>query len=373
MINNKKIAIVYDWIDKWGGVERVLLTFNEMFPKADFYTSYFDPEEASWAKDLKIKTSFIQKLPVFIKKNRLLSFPFYLFAFESFDFSQYDIVISITSSFAKSIITRPKTLHLCYLLTPTRYLWFMSKEYRAPNINYLKKWDYIAAQRPDKIISISKTVAERCQKYYKRESEIVYPPFDIEYWKKIKSEIQNPKSETNSEFYLIVSRLEPYKKVDLAVRLFNRINSKLIIVGEGTQKNNLKKIANKNIIFLSHLTDKELGWLYKKAKALIMPQEEDFGYTALEAQFFGCPVVAYNKGGAKETVIEGKTGLFFDKQTEADLRRELERFESISYNLTKKTQIYGLKNVKRFNKRIFVKKFIELIEIYVNKKIDFYE
>ncbi|MFN4212682.1 MAG: glycosyltransferase [Microgenomates group bacterium] len=368
MLKNKKIAIVYDWIDKWGGVERVLLTLHEMFPNAPFFTSHYDPQRAVWAKNLTIKTSFIQKLPVFIRRSRFFSFPLYPFAFESFDFSSFDVVISVTSSFAKSIITKPKTFHLCYLLTPTRYLWFMNKEYHAPKINYLKKWDYVAAQRPDKIISISKTVAQRCQRYYKRKSEVIYPPFDIDYWGKIKSEIRSRKLQihgkfkilNSKQFFLIVSRLEPYKKVDLVVQSFNQLNYQLVVIGEGSQKNKLKKIAGKNVIFLSGLTDQELGWFYSNAKVLIMPQEEDFGYTALEAQFFGCPVIAYKKGGARETIIDGKTGLFFNEQTEESLIGALERFQTIAYNLTKSTQAYGLKNIEKFNKTIFVERFMEV-------------
>ena len=393
----QKIAIVYDWIDKWGGVERVLLTLHEMFPRAEFYTSYFDPEQASWAKDLKIKTSFIDKLPAFIKKNRILSLPFYPYAFESFNFSDYDLVISVTSSFAKSIITKPKTLHICYLLTPTRYLWIFPEVYfknkvikmtLSPYLNKLRQWDFISAQRPDYIISISKTIADRCQKYYQRNSEGIYPPFDTDYWQDIKNVILRAKPEeslnsfkklfshsreiprlrpdirralarndTFGSYYLLVSRLEPYKRVDLVVQSFNRLSSCLIIVGKGTQLEKLKKEANKNILFFQDLTDQELGWLNQKAKALIMPQEEDFGYTSLEAQFFGCPLIAFKKGGATETVIEGKTGIFFKEQTVNSLLTVIEKFHTISYALKNSTVKFGAENVKKFAKKEFLGKF----------------
>lgn len=361
-MENKKIAIVYDWIDKWGGVERVLLHFHKLFPKADFFASYVDYQKAGWAKNLKIKTSFIQNLPNFIKKSRILSLPFYPYAFESFDFSSYDIVISISSSFAKSIITKPGTLHICYLLTPTRFLWVSEdiylKKYNFMSfyIKRLKKWDFVAAQRPDEIISISKTVSERCFKNYKRKSEVIYPPFDRKYWGKIKCEIRNSKFGTNlklqipKKYYLIVSRLEPYKMVGLAIKTFNQLKEQLVIVGEGSCENNLKSIANNNIIFLKKLKDEELGWLYGNAKALVMPQEEDFGYTALEAQFFGCPVIAFKKGGATETVIEGKTGVFFDRQTEKWLLNRLASFNGKSYNF--KEEIIDEFNEENFNKKI---------------------
>ena len=376
MLKSKRIAIVYDWIDKWGGVERIILHLHEMFPEATFYTSYFDKEKADWAKNLKIKTSFLQNFPDFIKKNRILSFIFYPFAFESFNFSEYDLVISVTSSFAKSIITKPGTRHICYLLTPTRYLWSHEKNYfsnkllRSLAIGYLemiKRWDCVAAQRPDKIISISETVRKRCKKYYKRDSEVVYPGFDINYWKNIKNQISPLRSSSFAgqvkikNYFLTVSRLEQYKKVDLAIKVFNKLNKPLVIIGEGSQENKLKQISAKNIIFLSKLSDVELGNFYLNAQALILPQEEDFGYVSLEAQFFGCPVISYKKGGVLETVVDGKTGIFFDIQNERSLRRAIERFGKIKYNLRNGMSKFGLRNIVRFDKEVFEKRFFDLI------------
>jgi glycosyltransferase involved in cell wall biosynthesis len=354
----KRVAVVYDWIDKWGGVERVLLKFQEIFPEAVFYTSYFDKEKADWAKNFKIKTSFLQNFPNFIKKNRILSFIFYPFAFESFDFSDYDLVISVTSSFAKSIITKPGTKHICYMLTPTRYLWSHQKEYLNNKLlgytEMIKKWDYVAAQRPDKIISISETVRKRCLKYYRRNSEVIYPPFDTEYWKNIK-----PKA-TGKKYFLVVSRLEPYKRIELIIKTFNRLKENLIIVGEGTEEVKLKQMAGDQITFLSKLSDQDLGGLYANAQALIMPQEEDFGYVSLEAQFFNCPVIAYKKGGAMETVLDGKTGLFFDRQKEIYLIRAIERFNKIKYNLKNKVSRYQQNNLEKFNTDKFIDNFLKL-------------
>ncbi len=375
MFSDKKIAIVYDWIDKWGGVERVLLNLHEIFPNAVFYTSYFDREKAEWAKDLNIKTSFLQSFPSMIKKNRILSLPFFPFVFESFNFVGYDLVISITSSFAKSAVTQPGTKHICYLLTPTRYLWSHKKDYLKNKfisyliggyLDYFKNWDKITAQRPDKIISISETVRTRCQKYYGRDSEVVYPGFDIGYWRNIKDQIlkiktTDKKLKINDKYYLIVSRLEPYKKIDLAINVFNKLNKKLIIVGKGSRSDELKQLAGDNITFLSGLSDAELGDLYSNAQALIMPQEEDFGYIALEAQFFGCPVIAYKKGGAKETIIDGKTGIFFTDQTGQSLKRAVERFDKIKYNLRKNTAKFGIINIDKFSKEKFIEKFVKNI------------
>lgn len=380
---NKKIAIVYDWLDKWGGVERVLLTLHEIFPQAEFFSSYYDKKAAAWAKDFAIKTSFIQKLPNFIKNNRLLSLPFYPLAFESFDFSSYDLVISVSSSFVKSVITKPSTFHVCYLLTPTRYLWVYPEEYKKSFLKkiffslyaaYFRKWDFIASKRPDYYISISETVKKRLKKYYQRDSEVIYPPFDIEYWRNIKSKVKSqsrvhletkPQLKTKN-FFLIVSRLEPYKKVNLVIKVFNKLKENLAIVGKGTELNQLKKIAKQNIFFLQDLTDEQLAYLYQNAKALIMPQEEDFGYVSLEAQFFGCPLIAYKKGGATETIIKEKGGIFFEKQTEKDLIKALEKFHIISYTLKNNALKYGAINAEQFAKDIFKIKFTDYINFSFN-------
>ena len=369
----KKIAIVYDWFDKWGGVERILLILHEIFPDATFYTSYFDQTKAPWAKNLRIRTSFIQQLPSFIQKSRLFSLPFYPICFETYDFTDYDLVISITSSFAKGIITKPATYHLCYLLTPTRFLWVDPKAYGIfsfkkiiflPYLSYLKKWDWMAAQRPDKIVSISKTIADRCRQFYQRNSEVIYPPFDINYWKKIKEKVKNRKLRINiaSPYFLLVSRLEPYKRVDLAIQAFNKLGKFLIIVGCGSQEDYLKAISKKNIRFFSNLTDEQLAILYSRAEGLIMPQEEDFGYVSLEAQFFGCPVIAYKRGGATETVKDKQTGIFFDNQTIDSLLSSLETFQAISYNLKKTTNKFALANIQQFNKNKFKNNFKHLIK-----------
>lgn len=383
-LNNKKIAIVYDWLDKWGGVERVLLTLHEIFPHAEFLSSYYDKKAAAWAKDFAIKTSFIQKLPNFIKNNRLLSLPFYPLAFESFDLTPYDLVISVSSSFAKSVITKPSTLHVCYLLTPTRYLWVYPEEYRKSFLKkiffnlyaaHLKKWDFIASKRPDYYISISKTVKKRLKKYYQQDSQLIYPPFDIKYWRKIQNLIPTKLGENENfklknlgkqEYFLIVSRLEQYKKINLVIKVFNKLKENLLIVGKGTELNELKKIAKQNIFFLQDLTDEELAYLYQNAKALIMPQEEDFGYTSLEAQFFNCPVIAYKKGGATETIIEDKGGIFFEKQTEKDLIKALEKFHTMSYTLKNNALKYGAINVEQFAKDIFKIRFTDYINFAFN-------
>ncbi len=367
-----KVAIVYDWVDKWGGVERVLLTLAEMFPQADWYTSYYDPQTAPWAKNLSLKTSFLQNFPKLIRTNRILSLPFYPYVFESFNFSDYNVVITITSSFAKSVITKPETLHLCYMLTPTRYFWIDTDTYFDNPIKRLAKtklvkwrrWDFVAAQRPDHIISISKTVQQRVKQYYQRDSLVIYPPFDLDYWQSIKKQVTNIPYQTDSKYFLVVSRLEPYKRVDLAIEVFNKLGDPLIIVGKGTQFSKLKPMAKTNVKFLSDLNDQELGQLYQRARALIMPQEEEFGYVSLEAQFFGCPVIAYKKGGATETVLEGKTGIFFNQQNSNQLLAAVERLAKIEYNLKKQALSLGLENAKQFSREQFDKQFMLQVSSY---------
>ncbi len=358
----KKIAIIYDWIDKWGGVERILLTLFREYPNAQFFTSYYDEEKAPWAKNLKIKQSFMQNFPKFIKTNRILSSPFYPYAFESFDFKGYDIVISITSSFAKAVITRPETLHVCYLLTPTRYLWHETKTRRSlgflnifagPYINYLKRWDRIASKRPDRYFVISNEIKKRLNKYYDLDGDVVYPPFDTDYW----SRYSNKKLKRES-FYLVVSRLEPYKNIEPIIRTFNRLyKNTLLIVGTGSQEEKLKSLAGSNIFFKKFITDEELSKYYQTARATIMMQEEDFGYTSLESQFFNCPVIAYKKGGAIETVLDNKTGILVEDNSLKSIKSAIEKFDTIAYTFQDNMKKYTSAHLSKFSLSLFINRF----------------
>lgn len=367
----KKVAVIYDWIDKAGGVERMLPVFAEMYPNANFYTSYYNPQKAPWASELKITSSFIQSLPPFVKSNRVASFPFFKYAFESFDLSMYDLVISITSSFAKSVITRPETKHVCYLLTPTRYVWGQTNEYLSgitrvvtqPLITKLKKWDYIAAQRPDHVIAISHHVAHRVRKYYRRDASVIYPPFDTTYWSEVFTQSSKLSEQIpHDEYYLFVGRLEPYKRVDLLIEVFNKLQYPLIIIGTGSCERALKRIARPPITFVSSISDVQLAAYYKKARALIMPQEEEFGYTAIEALSCGLPVISYRQSAVSETVVDGKTGLFFENQRHVDLYNAIARFEKIEYNMKSLMRKNLSEQVKRFNKAQFMTVFKSAIE-----------
>jgi len=284
-------------------------------------------------------------------------------AFESFSFDEYDLVISVTSEAAKGVITKPGTVHVCYCLTPTRYLWSGYDEYfknqllrfiAKPIILYLKAWDKIAAQRPDRFIAISQEVKKRIKKYYDRNSEVIYPPLQIP---NSKSQITNNSKNTKHKildtgYFLVVSRLVPYKRIDIAVKAFNKLKLPLKIVGDGSEKETLEQMAESNIEFLGYLTDKELVGYYKECQALIFPGKEDFGLTILEAQSFGKPVIAFEGGGALETIIENKTGMFFTPQTDEALIRSVNDFmkkKFIPNDCIKQAEKF---NIEMFNNRI---------------------
>jgi glycosyltransferase involved in cell wall biosynthesis len=366
-----KVALVYDRVNKIGGAERVLEALHEIWPEAPLYTAVYNPTTAPWAKKFQVIPSFLNKFPLAKKHHE--AYPWLTpMAFESFAFSGYDVVISVTSAEAKGIITRPSTLHLCYCLTPTRYLWSGYGEYfrqsflkilSRPIVAYLQKWDKIAAQRPDTFIAISKNVQKRIKKYYGRESEVIYPPVDTEKWQIKKnyplsiSPLRGIPSECHYPFFLVVSRLVPYKKVDIAVEAFNQLGLPLKIIGSGSEGRKLKIMAKPNIEFLGQLTDQELLSYYQDCRALIFPQVEDFGLVPLEAQACGKPVITFKGGGALETVIEKKTGTFFYPQKPAALIKKLKEFKINDYQPEDCRQ-----NAKRFSQEIFKKKFKNLVE-----------
>lgn len=355
-----KVALVYDRVNKWGGAERVLLDLHKIFPAAQLFTSVYDPKQADWAKIFPaVHTSALNKISFIRSKHEYLA-PLMPFAFESFNFNDFDLVISVTSEFAKSVITKPGTLHICYCLTPTRYLWSGYNKYfnskwqqnlSSPLVNYLRQYDVLSAQRPDHVIAISSEVSKRIKKYYGRSSEIIFPPLSSEL-AKIKPKI----SKNSKQYFLLVSRLVKYKNVDLAIKSFNKTNYELKIVGTGNQEQHLKNIADKNIKFLGKISDKHLASLYANCQALIFPQHEDFGLVAVEAQSFGKPVIALKSGGALDTIVDGRSGLFFNKSDISSLRSTLSRFEK-----TKFSRQYIINNSKKFSFEFFKKNILNYI------------
>jgi len=306
---------------------------HEIWPQAPIYTAVYDQENAKWAKNFTVRPSWLQKLPFAKAHHQWLSL-LTPHAFASFDFSQFDIVLSITSAEAKFINTDPGTKHICYCLTPTRYLWSQKDDYGKQGIagkvltitspiSRIK--DYQAAAQIDHFISISTYVKNQVKKYYGRESEVIYPPVEI---KQLKT--QKP---TVNDYYLVVSRLVSYKKIDLAIAACNKLNKKLVIVGKGSQEKKLRQISSNKIKFVGQLTDEQLAGYYMYCKALIFPGKEDFGIVPVEAQAYGKPVIAYGKGGILDTVIDGETGVFFEKQTVSSLCRTIEKFEKLNFSL----------------------------------------
>ena len=347
----------------------MLLALHEMFPDAPLFTAVYDSEKAPWAKVFpKVIPSFLQKVPFAKGKHEFLG-TFTPLAFETFNFDEYGLVISVTSEAAKGIITKPGTLHICFCLTPTRYLWShydfyfekppdmfkvfpFFKYISKPITSYLKAWDKIAAQRPDIMISQSKEVQKRIKKYYNRDTKIINPPTEI---KEFESKKKSAKRKVQ-EYYLYVSRLIPYKRPDLAVEAFNELGLPLVVVGSGSEEEKLKKIAKDNVKFVGEVKNSELAGYYREAKALIFPGEEDFGLVMVEAQAAGVPVVAFRGGGALDTVIDGETGLFFDKQTVKSMSRAIVLFNKMSFN---REEI--VKNAKRFSKERFKREILQLV------------
>lgn len=367
-MKQKKIAIVYDWMDKWGGVERMLMVLHTMFPEAVFYTAHANKKTATWAKGIRIVPSFMQKLPRFITSNRVLSSILYPYAFESFDFSEFETVITVTSSYAKGIVTKPGTKHISIILTPTRFLWVLPDQYKLNPLlqpladvllNLQRKWDIIASQRPDELIAISSLVQKRIKEHYRRSSEVVFPPFDSTYWKALSHDVRPVKE----KYYLVVSRLEKYKQVDNVITFFNTYSkAHLVIIGDGSEKNKLQKMAGKTVSFYSHITDRQLASFYAHAEALIMFQEEDFGYVALEALSLHCPVISYAKSGAAETVVDGKTGILFNEQTQEALGRAIARYETVAYNGRNYLKEHGHTILDRYRSVNFEKEINDRIE-----------
>lgn len=364
-----KVAFVYDRVNKWGGAERVLLSLQKLFPNAHLYTSVYAPNKASWASVFNVRASFLQKFPFARTAHEYYALLMPL-AFESFTFDEYDLVISITSEAAKGIITKPQTKHICYCLTPTRYLWSGYDDYfsnpavrllAAPVISYLRSWDLIAAQRPDAYIAISKEVQKRIKKYYDKDAQVVYPPIAFSRGPVMsflpisaRSSLVNsndlradrtpsthatpftsnePKDQIlNAGYFLIVSRLVPYKRIDLAINACNRLQLPLVIVGTGSEEKHLRSIAGPTINFVGNLTDEELVGYYRGCTALVFPGKEDLGLVTVEAQFFGKPVLAFKGGGSIETIIEGKTGEFFYPQSVSALTEKLQSFQADRFN-----------------------------------------
>lgn len=360
------IALVHEWITNVAGSERVLLVLKEMFPTADIYTSVYDEDKAAPFKDFNIQTSFLQKIP-FLKKKRELLIPFTPFAFEQFDLSKYDLVISSTSMAAKGVITKPDTVHISYCHTPPRYLWEADIDPRAKKgslhwlrentVHKMRIWDRLAADRVDYFFANSKYIARRIKKYYGKDSAVVYPLVDL-------TNFLIASSDDIKDYYLFVSRLIDYKRCDVVVEAFNKLGLPLKVIGSGPEKAKLVKMAKDNIEFLGYLSDDDMKKYYSQAKAFVFAAEEDFGLVPVEAMASGRPVIAYAKGGVTETVVDGVTGIFFQDQTAQSLIEAVNRFNPQGFSSDKIRE-----HAEKFSKDKFKENFMtELNNILTNFK-----
>jgi glycosyltransferase involved in cell wall biosynthesis len=356
------VAIVVSWLNQYGGAERVLEAVHELLPQAPIYTSMFWPE--AMPPDYRtwdIRVSWLDRLP-FIHRHHQPFLPLYPLAFEGFDLSAYDVVLSISSGFAHGVITPPSTTHLCYCLTPSRFLWtypaYAEREAIGPLANallrpillWLRQWDRLAADRVDEFIAISTEVQRRIAKVYRRDSALIFPPVDT-------GRFAQTAPAEDGDYFLVVSRLIPYKRVDLAVKAFTALKLPLLIAGDGRDRARLEALAGPNIRFLGRVPDAELPGLLARCRAFLFPGYEDFGIAPVEAQAAGRPVIAYAAGGALDTVIEGVTGLFFREPTPEALAEAVCRFNPRDFNPDVIRQ-----HARQFDKRVFQRKLMALLE-----------
>ncbi len=359
-----KVAIVHDWIVDIGGAENVLKSIYEIYPHADVFTLIYRKEslhKLNIPQD-KVRSSFLQKFP-FSQRNYRSYLPFYPLAIENLNVSGYDVVISSSHAVAKGVLTRSDQVHICYCHTPPRYLWDMYFDYLRISglerglkgllakviLHNLRIWDVVSSNRVDYFVANSRYVANRIWKIYRRQAHVIYPPVDVE-----RFDVQPNKE----DYYITVSRLVPYKRVDIIVEAFNLMrNRKLIVVGNGPDKERITKKAGRNVEVLGYVSFEKLKHLMERAKGLVFASEEDFGIVPVEAQACGTPVIAYGKGGVRESVIEGETGTFFYEQTPESIVEAIEKFERMEFDPYRIRE-----NALRFSRKNFQERFKEFVE-----------
>jgi|TARA_B110000971_G_scaffold39973_1_gene39053 glycosyltransferase involved in cell wall biosynthesis len=378
-----KKALIHDWYTVYGGAERCVESFTNIWSDFDHFSlidDLSDPHRDLILKGKKTKNSFIQKLPFWKKKYRTY-LPLFPFAIEQFDLSDYELILSSSSSVAKGVLTKPSQLHISYVYSPVRYAWDLYHQYLKESkldsgvkgliakyfLFKLRAWDFSTANRPDHYIAISHFVAKRIKKVYNKEAIVIYPPVDTDSF--------TLTTET-SDYYITCSRMVPYKKIDLIVEAFSKTNKRLIVIGDGPDFRKIKKLASSNVELKGYVEKEEMLDIIKRAKAFIFAAEEDFGIAPIEAQACGVPVIAYGKGGALETIIgvssdenfddKSVTGIFFKEQTSSSLLEAVNYFEKNKASFDRKII---RKNAERFSKDRFEKEFKETIEtLYINWK-----
>lgn len=357
-----KVALVHDYLNQMGGAERVVMAFHEIFPDAPVYTSIYDPQRVDPVfQKMDIRTSFMQKLPL-VTRHHQPYLPLYPFAMENLDLRGYDLVLSSSSAFGKGVITRPETLHICYCHTPMRWCWnydeYVEREHLGKvarsvlplMITGLRIWDQTSAMRVDHFIANSPVVAERIRKYYRREAAYIPPPVDA-------SRFPFDPAIVPDDYFLILSRLVPYKRIDLAIQACNQLQLPLVIIGGGRDLDRLKQMAGPTIRFMGRLSDEEVIHYITHCRAFLFPGEEDFGITPLEAQACGRPVIAYGAGGALASIIDGITGRFFEEQTVESLAAVLATFDE---RLFDPNVIHS--HALEFDMPLFRRRILQLVE-----------
>ncbi len=356
------VSIVHDYLIQYGGAERIIEVFHELFPEAPVYTSiYVSRFLPDSFKKMNIQTSFLQKFPLArrgAQKEFLLLYPL---AFRRFNLKDYDVVLSSSAAWAKGIITPHHVCHICYCHSLMRFAWSFDQYVKREDLPRLlgkilplvvaplKRWDMTSSRRVNYFIANSKLTANRIGKIYKRKATIIYPP--------VRCSDFTVNNSSKKDSFLIVSRLAPYKRIDIAIEAFNRLALPLMIVGEGRDRKSLEKIAGSNIHFMGRASGDELRLYYSNCRAFILPGEEDFGMTSLEAQASGRPVIAYAAGGALESVIEGKTGTFFHEQTPEALIRTVKKLDRLEFD----SRIIR-KHAEKFDVEVFKRKIKSFLE-----------
>ena len=356
-----KVALVHDWLIGNAGGERVLLDLHEMWPDAPIYTLVYDEKRApSWTHACDVRTTSLQKMPGAVHHYKLL-LSFMPRAWEALDLTAYDLVVSSCMSCCKGVLTRPDALHVCYCHSPIRYVWDLYYDYlkgtdpvrRAAMkhiIPKVREWDYLAAQRVDEFVSNSDYVGKRIRKFYRRDSVTIHPASPVHF-----DEVCDA-----SDYYLVVSRFVSYKRIDLAIEACNRLGRRLVVVGSGGEdEKRLRELAGPTVEFRGAVSDEELTDLYAHARAFLFPGVEDFGLTPVEAMSAGVPVLAFGEGGALETVVDGKTGLYFCEQTADALASCMEKFERDGVQLSRQQiAAYG----RGFSRERFQHEFGEFVQ-----------
>jgi len=366
-----KKALIHDWFSVYAGAEKCVESFTNIWDDFEIYSLIdflSDEDRETILKGKKVHTSFVQNLPKAKTKYRNY-LPFFPLAIEQHDLSKYDVILSSSHAVAKGVLTHSNQLHISYVHTPIRYAWDLYYQYLRESgldtgfkgklakyfLHKIRMWDISTINRVDHYIANSHYIAKRIKKVYGKESTVIYPPVDVERFKL---------HEEKEDFYLTASRMVPYKKIDLIVETFSKTNKKLVVIGTGPDMEKIKSFAGTNVEFLGFAKDEVLLDYMQRAKAFVFAAEEDFGIVPVEAQACGTPVICLGKGGTKETVLDGETGVHFSQQSVEELLHALDKFETLKFNPSKIRE-----HALKFSKERFEKE----IEAFINKKYEIFQ